>query len=431
MTPVVAAYLGSQFLSFLGNGILAVALPMIVLQTTGSPASVGIISAATAVPALLVGLVAGVVIDRVNRRSCSIASDAVSAAAVAAIPVVDLLWGLDLTSLVVLAVIGAFGDVPGLTARQVMVPAVARYTGVSLERLVGLQKSMISVALVIGPAAAGTLLSVLDGTMVLLITAATSAAAALVTATLPHRLGAHEPDQQAQTSMWRRLAGGAVEVHRSRFLAGTMTLTVGLAIALGGLQGLVLPVYFAQIERPDLLGFVLTALAVGMLAGTGVFAVFGTRVARRRWVSATLMGSTAGFAAMATLATPAAVFAGAALFGVANACLGAVVGVLQAERIADAVRGRVLSLQNACLQVAAPAGIGLAALVAEYGSALAAGVAVFLVWSIIAAAVAATRVLTRPDPHPGKQPSPACSNGSTACAAVSNPAPDVAPERKR
>jgi len=431
VTPVVAAYLGSQFLSFLGNGILAVALPMIVLQTTGSPASVGIISAATAVPALLVGLAAGVVIDRVNRRSCSIASDAVSAAAVAAIPVVDLMWGLDLTSLVILAVIGAFGDVPGLTARQVMVPAVARHTGVSLERLVGLQKSMISVALVIGPAAAGTLLSVLDGTMVLLITAATSAAAAMVTATLPHRLGAHEPGQQSQTSMWRRLAGGVVEVHRSRFLTGTITLTVGLAIALGGLQGLVLPLYFTEIERPDLLGFVLTALAVGMLAGTGLFAVFGTRVARRRWVSATLMGSTVGFAAMTTLTTPAAVFAGAAVFGVANACLGAVVGVLQAERIADAVRGRVLSLQNACLQVAAPAGIGLAALVAEYGSALAAGVAVFLVWSIIAAVVSATRVLTRPDPQPDKQPSPASSNGDTACAAVSNPVPDAAPERNR
>lgn len=104
---------------------------------------------------------------------------------------------------------------------------------------------------------------------------------------------------------------------------------------------------------------------------------------------------------------------------------------MQAERIADAVRGRVLSLQNACLQVAAPAGIGLAALVAEYGSALAAGVAVFLVWSIIAAVVSATRVLTRPDPQPDKQPSPASSNGDTACAAVSNPVPDAAPERNR
>lgn len=88
--PVRAlVYLGSHVLSFLGNGILAVALPLIVLQSTNSPLSMGAVSTATAVPALLVGLCAGVVIDRVNRRPCSILSDLISAVAVAAIPVVD------------------------------------------------------------------------------------------------------------------------------------------------------------------------------------------------------------------------------------------------------------------------------------------------------------------------------------------------------
>lgn len=92
--PVRAlVYLGSHVLSFLGNGILAVALPLIVLQTTNSPLSMGAVSTATAVPALLVGLCAGVVIDRVNRRTCSILSDLISAVAVAAIPVVDPLSG--------------------------------------------------------------------------------------------------------------------------------------------------------------------------------------------------------------------------------------------------------------------------------------------------------------------------------------------------
>lgn len=37
MPLVAVAYLGSHFSSVLGNGILAVALPLIVLQTTGSP----------------------------------------------------------------------------------------------------------------------------------------------------------------------------------------------------------------------------------------------------------------------------------------------------------------------------------------------------------------------------------------------------------
>lgn len=394
--PVVAVtYLSSHFLSLLGNGILAVALPLIVLQTTGSPLSVGAVSTATAVPALLVGLAAGVVIDRVNRRTCSIVSDLVSAAAVAAIPLVDLSWGLNLMSLVALAVVGSFGDVPGVTARQVMVPTVAQYSGVSLERLVGLRQSMTSMALVIGPAAAGTLITLFNGSTVLFVTAATSATAALITTAMPHRLGIVERGASQQNSLVARLLAGASALRSSRFLTGTVTLTVGLALALSGLQGLVLPLYFNAISRPDLLGFVLTALAVGMFGGTTVFSAAGTRITRRCWMATGLIGTTAGFALMATLLGPAWVFAGAAVLGVASSMLGAVVGVLQAERISHEIRGRVLSVQNACLQVAGPAGIALAATVAEVGSPTAAGITVFAAWLGIAA------VLTVPARRPG------------------------------
>lgn len=394
MPPVAVAYLSSHFLSFLGNGILAVALPLIVLQTTGSPLSVGAVSTATAVPALLVGLGAGVLIDRVNRRSCSIMSDVVSAGAVAAIPVVDLLWGLNITWLVALAIVGSFGDVPGMTARQVMVPAVARASGVSLERLIGLRQSMTSMALVIGPAAAGTLLSLFDSSTVLFVTAATSAAAAIITATMPHTLGRIDSDAAHRDSLWTQLSAGAGALRGSRFLSGTVILTVGLALALGGLQGMVLPLYFSVIARPDLLGFVLTALAAGMLLGTTTFAAAGTRRPRRFWVISGLLGTSLGFLLMATLASPAWVFAGAAVLGIANSALGSVLGVLQAERIPDGIRGRVLSVQNAALQVAAPAGIGLAAVVAEYGSPIAAGLAVSAVWLALVGCLVASRALT-------------------------------------
>lgn len=400
MPLVAVAYLSSHFLSFLGNGILAVALPLIVLQTTGSPLSVGAVSTATAGPALIVGLCAGVLIDRVNRRTCSIASDVVSAVAVAAIPVVDLIWGLNMTWLVALAIVGSFGDVPGMTARQVVVPVVARYTGVPLERLIGLRQSMTSTALVIGPAAAGTLLTLFDGSTVLFATAATSAAAALITATMPHRLGRIEGEAHQHDSLLRQIAAGAAVLRGSRFLAGTVGLTVGLTVALGGLQGMVLPLYFTAIARPDQLGFVLTALAVGMLVGAAVYSAFGNGLSRRFWMTTALTGTTVGFLLMATLATPAVVFAGAALLGIANAALGAVLGVLQAERIPDEVRGRVLSVQNACLMVAAPAGIGLAGVVAEYGSPVAAGTALFAVWFAIAATLVLSRALAEEDATP-------------------------------
>jgi uncharacterized protein (DUF2345 family) len=62
------------------------------------------------------------------------------------------------------------------------------------------------------------------------------------------------------------------------------------------------------------------------------------------------------------------------------------------------VRGRVLSVQNALLQVAAPAGIALAGVVAEYGSALAAGISVIAVWLAIAGGVVLSQALTDLEP---------------------------------
>lgn len=398
MPPVAVAYLGSHFLSLLGNGILAVALPLIVLQTTGSPLSVGAVSSATALPALIVGLCAGIVLDRVNRRRCSVLADVVSAGAVLAIPVVDWLAELNLAWFVALAIVGSFGDVPGMTARQVLVPAVAQHTGVPLQRLVGLRQSMTSAALVIGPAAAGTLLSLFDGSTVFFVTAATSAAAAVLTTALPRRIGDVDTVPAEREPLWSQLTSGAAALRHSRFLTGTVALTIGLAVAIGGLQGMVLPLYFSEVSRPDQLGFVLTALALGMLCGTGVFVVAGSHVPRRIWLAAALIGTTAGFLLIASLASPAVVFVGAAVFGVANAVLGATLGVLQAERIPAAVRGRVLSLQNALLQVAAPAGIAIAGVVAQYGSPLAAGLAVFTVWLAVAITLVTLRAFADLEP---------------------------------
>lgn len=392
--PLVAiVYLCSHFLSLLGNGIVAVALPLIVLQTGLSPTSVGAISIATAGPALLVGLCAGVLLDRFNRRTCSMFADVVSAGAVAAIPLVELFWDLNLWWFVTLAIVGAVGDVPGMTARQVLVPAVARHTGMPLERLVGLRQSTTSMALVIGPATAGTLLSIFDGTTVLFVTAATSAAAALLSLAMPHNLGRVGDRAHQRESPWRQLISGAAVLRRSRFLKGTVTLTVGMALVLGGLQGLVLPMYFSLLSRPDLLGFVLTALAAGMFSGTVTFALIGARMPRRSSMVAAMLGTTAGFVLIATLASPAVVFAGAALLGVAIAVQGAVVGVLQAELISDEVRGRVLSLQNAGLQVAAPAGIGIAGIVAEHATLDAAGLIITTVWIILVIALAMSGAL--------------------------------------
>lgn len=63
-----AAQLASTGLANLGDGILGTFAPLVALSLTGSPTQISLLSAATWLPWLLLGLAAGVVIDRVDRR---------------------------------------------------------------------------------------------------------------------------------------------------------------------------------------------------------------------------------------------------------------------------------------------------------------------------------------------------------------------------
>lgn len=393
MSPVALAYYASHLLSLLGNGIAAVALPLIVLQTTGSPLGMSVLAAATAIPSVAVGLFSGVIIDRINRRTASMVSDVISAAAIAALPLADLLFGLDLVWFVLLGILGAFGDVPGMTAREVLAPRVARHAGLDLERVVGMRQGLTSLALVLGPAAAGALLAVVDPMAVLWITATTSALAAATTGLLPRRLGAVDAGLPAHRPVLAELADGVLVVARSRLLRGTIGLVLGLALALGGLQSVVMPMYFGVLERPDLLGLVLTALAVGMLVGAALYGAVGARVGARTWIAGGILVTTAGLALMASLLSPAVVLVGAAALGAGNAVVGAVTGVLQLQRTPDVVLGRVLGVRSALMMLAAPAGIALAGVVAELGSPLTAAIAMGGIWVVVLAIVVVSGAL--------------------------------------
>ncbi len=164
-------------------------LPLIVLRETGSVLGTGALAAATALPAILAGLFMGVVIDRFNRRSCSIATDLISACSIAALPVIDHVYGLNLYWFIVLGIVGSIGDLPGLAARAAILPAILRDSGASAERMAGSSQMLRSLAMLAGPALAGTLMAALSGTSVLWVTAGTSLLAAMTTFLIPRRLG--------------------------------------------------------------------------------------------------------------------------------------------------------------------------------------------------------------------------------------------------
>ena len=407
MRFITGAYLSSYALSLLGNSIAGVALPLIVLQATGSALGAGTVAAATAVPAIIAGLLMGVVIDRINRRTSSVVTDLISAAAVAALPIVDAITGLSLGWFILFGIIGAVGDVPGMTAREALLPAVLRRSGDSAERIVGIREGVAGVTILIGPAIAGTLMVLFEGSTVLWITAATSLLAALVTLLIPHETGVIVADERAPLaagSVWRPLHEGWLSLLRNRLLLSLTVIGLASIAVLGSLQGLILPVYFTLINEPGLFGFVLSALALGTLIGAGVYAALSSRLGRRAWLLLSAAGITGGIALMAALPSPWLVFAGAFLVGLFSGLINSLVGVLTIERIPEALRGRILSTQNALMMVAAPAGILLAGAVAEFAGVGAAAWVVASLWiGALVVILAARSLRTLDSDAPGEE----------------------------
>lgn len=403
MKRVPAAYLSSYLLSVLGNSIAAVALPLILLQSTGSVLGAGALAAATAVPAVLAGLFMGVVIDRINRRTASVVTDLISAAALAALPLIDQIAGLTLGWFILFGVIGSLGDVPGMTAREALLPAVVRHGGVAAERMVGMREGIGAVATFVGPAVAGGLIIAFDGSAVLWVTAATSAAAALVTLQIPRRIGlvdARQDERDGHTSGWQQLrAGWRTLFLANRFLLTGTVISIVMVAVIAGLQGLVLPVHFLAIGQVGLLGFVLSALAFGGIVGGVTYAAVGTRGTRRGWFLLSLAATVVGFLAIGLLPATWIVFVGAGIVGLATGWLGSLVGVIMLERIPDHVRGRVMGTQNALITAAPSLGIVVASLIAHYADVAVAGISLALCWTAVAVAAAFVPVFRNLDPE--------------------------------
>jgi MFS family permease len=92
-----------QVVSALGARISAIAMPLLVLAKTGSPADAGVVAAAGTLPFLVAHLPAGPLVDRWNRRRIMLSSEALAGLALATVPIAQWLGKLTVAQLVVVA----------------------------------------------------------------------------------------------------------------------------------------------------------------------------------------------------------------------------------------------------------------------------------------------------------------------------------------
>jgi MFS family permease len=246
--------------SFAGDWVLRIALPIHVYALTGSPLATGGVVAANVSASLLVGAIAGVYVDRWDRRRTLVAGNLVLAAIVAPLALVttsDRIW---------IVYVVAF-------CQAVAVQFVTPAEGALLPRLVpedqlaaanGLNALNNSLARLIGPALGGLAAALGIETVVALDLVSFLLAAVLIAAVG----GVHRAEQAEERHVGAELVDGLRLIRRTGPVAVLVGMIFVTSIGEGVLGALFAPFVVDALEGgAKELGWTMTAQAIGGIAG--------------------------------------------------------------------------------------------------------------------------------------------------------------------
>jgi predicted MFS family arabinose efflux permease len=263
--------------SSFGGWITRVGLPLTaVIALHARPTEVGRLAAVSAAPALVVGLLAGGLVDRTRRRPLLIFADIARAVLLLGVPVLALTHQLHMAELLVVAAAVAGLSVLFDMADHAYLPAL-----VSPPQLMEANSRMgatESVAEIGGPALAGALVSALTAPMAIALNAVTYLVSAGILLAITTREPA--PPVRAIAGDWRsdigdgfKLATGDPRI-RPLFLAASSS-------GLFGAFFLALYIVFAIDQlglTPAMLGLTIAVGGVGSLIGAALASSFGARL---------------------------------------------------------------------------------------------------------------------------------------------------------
>ena len=354
-TPVVLLEI-ANLASGTGNGVVLVALPWLVLDLTGSAASAGVVAALSILPALLILPMVGAAIDRFGRRRISVISDVASAVSVIAFPLVGWLWGLDLSWIIVLAIIGAGLDPAGYTARKSLIIDTAKAGRVRLESLNALHEALFASGFTLGPLLGALLISTLGPISAFWIPGALFAVSAVCVQAMKVGDSGREAIEHGadEVSGWRGLTRGLSALGADRALRA---LTIAIMILAGiylPTESILLPVYFEGLDSPESLGFVIAALAGGAVVGAFSYGWLSTRMSNYRIIQTAMTGTAIGMVVMAFLPSLWLLALGGALLGLAWGPMEPLLNTLVQQRIPAQEQGRVFGVQMTAFYVFPP-----------------------------------------------------------------------------
>lgn len=269
--PRFRVFLAARSISWTGNAVTLVAMPVLVFQLTGSPALTGMLAAIEALPYLIFGLPAGALADRWNRQGVLVVTGVVSGLVLATIPAAAtvgllsvpqvFLVAITMSTLFVFFDAAGFGAVPELVGR---------------DRIPSATGSMVSLSTVIslvGPAVGGALAAAMGPAVALAIDAIAYLVAAGITATIswprsPPRDSPPHDSPLGGRVLVRDIAEGVRYIWQTPIVRWLTLIGAGASVSGGAILGLTVVIGIGQLSLADddsRLGLLYSATALGAL----------------------------------------------------------------------------------------------------------------------------------------------------------------------
>lgn len=340
---VFLAIWAGQFVSLIGSGLTGFALSVWIYQKTGSVTNLSLVMLSLILPGILMSPVAGILVDKWNRRTAMIVSD--SGAAVSTVAIALLLYSQRLelwhifVALAISSTFGAFQWPAYSAATTLLVPKK------HLGRAAGMVQTAEAVANIASPAIAGALLVTINIWGVIFLDFATFlfALTTLIFVRVPDAPPALESEEKK--SFMDQLTFGMKYIAARH---GLLSLLIFFAVAnfIGGFTNVLFTPLILSFTSPAILGTILSLGGIGMLAGGIIMSAWGGPHKKVKGVIgfSVLSGialALVGVRADAIVIT-AAIFAVFFFIPLTNGCSQAIWQV----KTAPAVQGRVFSVRR-------------------------------------------------------------------------------------
>jgi MFS family permease len=347
----------ADVLSGFGDRLSVFALFLLIFHMTGRALDLGLLMIVQAVPAILIGPLAGVYIDRTRKKWVLIGTNLIQAILVFLIPFAGMVWQVYLIAGAQALVRQAFSP-----ARLAILPEIV--SSEDIPRANALGTITLNILMITGPAAAGIIVAFFGTSPAFFIDAATFIVAAVIL--IGMTAGKQTAPTEARTSYMREFKEGIAYIWRSPLMRRLVPL-LALLVLIGSMQSPLIVVFVKNVlMKGDVeLGILMSAMGVGGVLGGVVTAGLGSRAGRPGVIGWLFMFEgmlLIFFALNRSYPLGLAIFV---LFGTLGASLHIILMSLLQTHIPEEKRGRVFANLTPILGPLSIASIGVGTFLAD------------------------------------------------------------------